>query len=152
MKINFTKKQYEHLILLSQLAGSILGILGDGADKKYKKDSDENEDFEDYILGFANEFGMGGIVDKSEYDGKKHLDDELYEKYFKIIEEYNEFIMWDELAHKLARRDFYRTATKEELKECEETGMLNARYGGLVDNYWDEFEKNGLENIGIKKK
>lgn len=150
MKINFTKKQYEHLILLSQLAGFMLGILGDEIDnKKYKKDSDENEDFDDYILGFAGGFGLDDIVYES--NGKKYLDDELSEKYFEIVKEYDEFNMWDELAHKLARRDFYRTATKEELKECEGVGLLNERFGELTDKYWEEFEKNGLENIEIKR-
>lgn len=151
MKINFTKKQYEHLILICELAGSTLGIVGDEVDdKKYKKMSDEHEDFESYLLGFAKDFGLEKIV--YEFDGKKALDDDVSDKYFEIVEVYDEFIMWDELASKLARRDFYRTATKEELKECEEAGMLNIRFGRLIDEYWKEFEKNGLGNFEIIKK
>ncbi|MEK7557759.1 MAG: hypothetical protein AAB530_00940 [Patescibacteria group bacterium] len=149
MKINFTKKQYEHLILINQLAGSTLGILGDEVDDRYKKDSDENEIFESYILGFAKDFGMKKFTDN--FHGQIVLKDELYEKYYKITNEYDEFIMWDELAHMLARRDFYKTTSKEELKECKKVGLLNKRFRDLVNKYWEEFENNGPENIEIKK-
>jgi hypothetical protein len=152
MKINFTKKQYESLIMMSQLSEWVLGILGDSIDSEkvnYKKLSLDNEELEKYILSFTKDFGM---TDKIEhYEDDIFLNEDESEKYQEIIEEYDDYVFWNELENRLARRDFYQTMTKLEKKESEEADWLPDRFRDIEERYRKEFEENGIDRLEIKK-
>lgn len=153
MKINFTKKQYDNLITMSQLSGYVLGILGDsycGDEVDYKKLSNEHEELEKYILSFADDFGVGDKIDS--YGDDIFLSDDESEKYYEIMSDYDDYAFWSELENRLARRDFSRTITEAEKKEAVKTGWLPNRFREIEKKYEEEFEENGLENIEIKKK
>lgn len=153
MKINITKKQYQDLIMMSQLSEWVLGILGDTvADDEvdYKELSNRNEELEKYLLGFAGEFDMGDKIDN--YKDDIFLDEDESEKYHEIISDYDDYVFWNELENRLARRDFFRTITEAEKKEAEETGWLPERFREIEEKYRKEFEENGVENFEIKKK
>lgn len=153
MEINVSKEQFRDLVIMSGIANSVLGILGDALpDTDYKKRSDKMEELEEYFLQFAKDFDEEKFTQDS--DGKKIFDDAMYEKHIlPIMEDYDEHQIFDGLANALAWRDFKREYSEIELKKM---AKENGGYFGVVlyeyeKKYWDEFEKYGFGRIEVVK-
>ena len=151
MKINITKKQYRDLIEMCAIANSILGIMGDELDpEKYKEKSDKSEELQNYLLQFAKEMDAEDIVDK--FEGRYVLDDDFYEEQINsVTEDYDDHIMFSSLANRLARRDFHKDHTKEEIKKMakENGGYFGVELHDYEKKYWDEFEEHGTDQLFI---
>lgn len=152
MKIDITNKQYRNLIIMSGIANSVLGFLDDSLEESdYKSQSNEMEKLEEYLLQFAKDFGCQDLTE--EFEGEKFFDDEMYEKMvMPIIGDYDDCIVFDELANKLAWRDFRRDHTDAEIKKIGEKsgGYIGLELYDYENKYWDEFEKNGCNRLEIK--
>ena len=129
MKINITKEQYKDLIVMTGIANTVLGILGDSLpDTDYKKHSDKIGKLEEYFLQYADDFGCAEFT--QEYEGVNILDDEMYEKHIMpIMEDYDEQELFDGLANELAWRDFRRDHTRAQMNEMEKE---NGGYFGVA--------------------
>lgn len=152
MQIEFTKEQYEKLIMMVNMANGVLGLLGDHIeDKKYKEMSGKVEEVENYILSFAENFGSGSLVEK--WDGKIILNDKTSEKFQEIMDDYDDFILFDSLANKLAWRDFRKTYSREEIDKMAEKngGYFGVEIYDFEKKYWDEFDERGIDRLEIKK-
>ncbi len=153
MKIELTKEQYINLLTMSHIANSVSGILGDvmPEETNYKKKSDETTELEDYLITYAKDFGCGDLIE--DFEGKTLLKDEIYEKIQETIDEYDDYIFWNELEVRLGKRDFARTITEEEEKYIEENnGWFPERIHEIYEKYRKEFEENGIERLEIKEK
>lgn len=146
-KIEFNKKQYKGLIKYVEIASAILGILGDFIGKKYKKEYKELEELRDYLLKHAEDFRCNKIIE--EFEGEIILKEKFFEKYAKIIDDYDDYVFWNELAHRLARRDFFKKHTKKDYRKMN-IGERIVKIGEIEDKYWEEFEKYGIERVEIK--
>lgn len=138
--------------MMSDLAGGVLGLLGDHIeDKKYKKISDEAEEIKDYLLSFAKDFGCGELIEN--WEGKIILSDKTSEKFQEILDDYEEFILFDSLANRLAWRDFRKTYSKEEIEKMVEKngGYFGVELHDYEKKYWDEFEKYDYDRLEIKE-
>ena len=138
---------------MSGIANSILGVLGDMTEGEadYKKRSDKMEELEEYFLQYAGDFGCDEFVETRE--GKNVFDDEMYEEcILSIIDDYDEFVLFDSLANKLAWRDFNRDHTEEEMDNMakENGGYFGVAIYDYEKKYWDEFEKNGFDRLEVK--
>jgi len=108
MKIELTKEQYLNLLKMAHIANSVLGILGDVLpEPEYKEKSNEAESLEDYFLSYARDFGCDNLVE--DFHGKTLMKDEIYEKIQEIMDEYDDYIFWNELEVRMGKRDFERT-------------------------------------------
>jgi len=154
MEINLTKEQYLNLLTMNYVADSVLGVLGDilPEETNYKKKSDEIEKLGDYLLSYAQDFGCEDMIEG--FHGKTLLKDEIYEKMQKeIMDEYDDYIFWNELEVRMGKRDFERTITEEDKKYIKENkGWLPERIHELYDKYREEFEKYGIDRLEIRKK
>lgn len=154
LKINITKEQYRDLIIMSAIANSVLGILGDLLpDTDYKKRSQKMEKLEEYFLQYADDFDCGEFAQK--HEGKNIFDDEMYEKrILPIMDDYDEWELFDSLANKLAWRDFRNDHSEAEIKEMAEKngGYFGVEIYEYEKKYWDEFEKYEYERLEVKKK
>lgn len=133
------------------VANSVIGILGDTMpEKDYKEKSVNMDDLEKYLLQFAKEMDCKEMID--EFEGKIFLDDDFYSEIMDtIISDYDDHILFDSLANELAKRDFHRDHSKEEIKKM---AKKNGGYFGVAlhdyeKKYWDEFEKHGMERLVI---
>ena len=151
MKINLTKAQYKDLIHMSNLAGSIMGLLSDSLpDQEYTRKSQKMAALEEYLLQFANDFDCGELTE--EEGGKIVLHQDFFGKFtLPIIEDFSEGEILQTLSNKLAWRDFKREHSAEEM---EEMSKGNSNYFGVEiapyeKKYWDEFEENGYERLEI---
>jgi hypothetical protein len=143
MKIEFTNKQYRDLIELLFLGNwmanaSRSGAKGDERIEKY-------EEIQDYILSNAQHFQAEDVVKEEGNDFYTTM--EFEESIMPIIDDYNEYTLWEQLPLKLAKRDLLReigpvSHLKEEHKE---------RMYEIEEQYEIEFEKNGLKNVVILK-
>lgn len=147
MKINLTKKQYEHLIKAVEAGDSVYGILGDSVSDAYKKQSDEIENLRRYLLSFAAEFGRKDMTEQ--FHGKTIMNGELSEKLHEAIEDYDDETFWHELETRLGKRDFEKTMTEAEKNELAEKQWYPERIHEIYESWSKEFEKNGVERLEI---
>jgi hypothetical protein len=143
MKIELNKQQYRKLIELLFLGdwlanASRTGSKGDELITDYK-------DIEHYILSFSKEFQLGDFVmeEKGEYFTTMKFEEELTP----LIDEYDEYTFWEQLAQRLAERDLMKEiGPVRKLKEAQIERQFE-----IEEIYHEEFEKNGLKNLLINK-
>lgn len=129
-----------------------LVILGDTIqNESYKEQSDKAEEMGNYLLTFAEDFECGDLIE--EWKGKIILSDKASEEFNKIVDDYDEFILFDSLANKLAWRDFRKTYSEEEIEKMAEknSGYFGVEIYDFEKKYWDEFDEYGLERLEIKE-
>ncbi|MCX6745842.1 MAG: hypothetical protein NTX00_02360 [Candidatus Parcubacteria bacterium] len=149
MLIEINKSQYEDLIWSIQISGFIYGLLRDMVSQDYNEKLSRNEELENYLLGFAKEYGQKKIVE--EFDGKNVATHEYLDKVLDDMSEYEDYIMWDELSSRLGARDFYQQHSKKELKKMTMQEILTKRFE-FEEKYYKEFEENGLDRLGVNEK
>lgn len=134
MNIELTDKEFRRLLDLVYIGNWILN-------------STRGEDrFEDYDLlqekffAICAKYGMRQLVES--YMGH-YFPSKAYEEggIHEAIADYEDAVFFDILAEELARRDML-----EENLSQDDLGELASR----MDDYMDEFEKNGIDNLSIE--
>ena len=148
MEINFTKEQYEYLIKAIEAGSSVYGILGDSVSEDYKRQSNAIEELRKYLLSHAHELDANFMVEK--YKGEVIMSDAFSEKLQEVIDDYDDETFWSELETRLGKRDFEKTMTEAERKEMQKNnGWYPERIHEIYESWNREFEKNGVERLGI---
>lgn len=150
MKINITKKQYEHLLTMTEMSSTVFGLLSDFVEEKdYKKISKEIDELQQYLVSFADEYG----VDALQYNiGLRTIDDDdIEDKVAPVMDDFEDFILHDRLPNILAWRDFHNDHTEEEIEKMSEEhgGYLDVPLYEYEKKYWDEFEKYGFDRLVV---
>ncbi|MDO7787017.1 hypothetical protein [Desulforamulus aquiferis] len=142
MKINFTKKQFRTLLDLVYAGNMVINST------KYDNESEEHEELQSYIFSFCKDYGFEELV---EFDREldKYYETREYEEsgILDFIDEYDDYIFWDQLVSNLARRDANNEVVARAAKPSAE--VLFRRSLELEKKYSKEFEKNGLENVKV---
>lgn len=150
MFINLTKEQFEILIKAVDTGSSVYGILGDNISEDYKKQSNEIEKLEDYLLSFSSDFGMPEITE--EFMGKLIIADDYSEQLQEVMDEYDNESFWHELEVHLGKRDFERTLTESERKQMVENhGWYPERIHELYEKWNKEFQEYGIERLEVQE-
>ncbi len=155
MKIELSEKEYRDLVLVSELAGGIIGVLGDlmkDEEKNYKKISNRLEKLQDKILSYADDFSCSDLVE--DFEGRKIIKEEFYDEVvYPIIKDNAEMETFDSLANSLAWRDFKEKFSQKELEEKakENGGYFGVEIHDYEKKYWDEFEEYGYDRLRIVK-
>jgi len=144
MKLNFTKDQYWHLMRAVYIADWITNAIivsESEIDKGIRS-------IENYVYSFAKEMGYGKYVDtdENEFQANLDLDDEPMIR--KLIERYDEFTCWEEIASWLGERDFHQKYSDTEIESMtREDRFLKLMECQIV---WEnEFENNGIKRVCI---
>jgi hypothetical protein len=148
MQLDLTKEQYACLLKIIYFGNSIIISLLEG--------NNEAEDFialEEYIYAKADDFELGEYIDFDEESNtfvpSKKLDwDKKMNKY---KSEYDEFIFWEELITRFARRDFVKKYGENNINkmDLEEAFKKEAAY---LEKYEKEFKKHGIKRLYIKSR
>ncbi|MFA6404973.1 MAG: type II toxin-antitoxin system PemK/MazF family toxin [Candidatus Paceibacterota bacterium] len=146
MKLEFTKEQYWHLMRAVYIADWMTNAVT-------TKDSEvdkEIKSLEKYIYSFAKEMGYGKYIDTNDeensHEANSNLDDEPTIR--KLIERYDEFTSWEEVAGWLGERDFHQKYEDDEIaKMSREDRFLKLMECQIV--WEEEFENNGISRINI---
>ncbi|MCK5416178.1 hypothetical protein KAI92_01985 [Candidatus Parcubacteria bacterium] len=145
MKINFTKKQFEVLIKMSYIGNWVVN--GVRSDAKGDEQIKEYKDLEKYIFSFAKKFGMEKYVDE---DGKEIYPSlELEEgDVMDFIDYYDNDTLSEELASRLAMRDFYRAYSCKEIEKMDIKERIEKDHP-FLEKYWEELDEHGIERLEI---
>lgn len=144
MKVSFTAKEYARLLELMHLGLWMTGARPDDPATM----PDRYVDIAQKAFGMAEAFGCADLIETDvngqHFPNEKLTDGVAAEKIDRFVED----AFWSELVTRLAERDL-RTelgATKlgEELTEEEEE-----RLAAIEENYWREFETNGIEHLVV---
>ncbi|TGL64136.1 hypothetical protein [Leptospira sarikeiensis] len=146
MKIEFTPEQYETLLKSIAISSWMINAFNEG-----DEELNSYAELEQYILSFAKEFGKQEFVDYDPADDvyfpTRKFEDQT--DIFDIISDYDNELFWDELIHRMARRDF--------LQEYGESGVATMaieerieKEAPYISKYEEIFTNQGLENIDIK--
>lgn len=153
MQIEITPKQYKDLIMMSSIACSVFSMLGDRESSEgYKEQSLRMDALEAHLLEYAKEFGCDELAMDDE--GAMVLDDEYYEEIvMPVLYDYDEMQIFDDLANKLAWRDFRNKYSAAELKAMskENGGYFGVSLYEYEKKYWDEFDEHGFDKLEIKE-
>lgn len=150
MNVELTKEQFANILRAVYLANDIIGLISDMVSEDYKKQYDEMDKLREYLLKCAEKNGFNEFIDYY----KEHIipSDNLSEEIDKIKEDYEEFIFWDELEYRLALRDIEKKLTEEEKEKISKDDFLYMRkLEEFRDKYSEEFQKNGITRLEIKK-
>ena len=150
MKIHFTKKEFRTLIKLIQISDWIMHSHKIGVSK-----ADESVEMGiiQKIYSYSKEMGCDDLVEYSK-ELKMFLETDDAESYSEArvaIEEYDEETFWEELIDRISRRDTLNKYTEEVFSNLSPEDRMNALFDS--ETPWvEEFEKYGLERVGIVKK
>jgi len=148
MKINITKKEYRLLIDIFSIADWVMNayIAGDNPE------SEKHKKVEQRFFSYAKDFGFDNLIEYS-------ADHECYfptmehdnmESDTKFIEEFEEDVFWDKLENSLAQRDLRVEKGVEKIKKMSPIEIFT-QAEKFIENYKDEFAKNGIKNLKISK-
>jgi hypothetical protein len=144
MEIKFTKDQYAQLMRLVYLGNWVVNGY-------HTDDIDEGSDaLEDYIYSKARDFGLEKTTTYEEDQNAWYPKSSIEDEWLADLDEYKNDAFWDELEYRLADRDLVARygenavdgMSSEERQDTERQ---------LVDNYYEEFQKNGLKNFVLMR-
>ena len=134
MELNLTRKQFRRLLDMAYIGNWILNS------------TREEDRFEDYdnlqekLFALAGKQGMKALV--TSYMGH-YFPSKAYEEggIHEAIADYEDAVFFDILAEELARRDM----VEENLSQDDMTELTSR-----MNDYMDEFEKNGIDHIIVE--
>ena len=142
MDIKLNKSQYETLMRLVFLGNWVVNGFEDN-DKDRSTD-----DLENYIYAKARDFGLGDRIRYDEDVDSHFLTESQEDAWMADLDAYKNDVFWDELMYRLADRDLvarFGETNVDEMNPDERTRLEDE----LVDQYFKEFEKNGLDNLKL---
>ena len=135
MTIELTEKEFRRLLDLVYVGDWILNS------------ARGNDRFEDYdhlqekLLALCPQVGMRSLMDTWQghvYPSRAYEEGGIHE----AIADYEDAVFFDILAEELARRDM----VEENVNQDDVTELTNR-----MNDYMDEFEKNGIDNIVVEE-
>uniref|UniRef100_UPI0032176072 hypothetical protein n=1 Tax=uncultured Draconibacterium sp. TaxID=1573823 RepID=UPI0032176072 len=144
INISFTKAQYKTLLKLI--------YLGEWVHESHQDaESKDVVEVEQLIFSKTKEAGTEKMIEYAP-DMKKYFPTrDMEEIIHLLVDEYDEYTFWEELAHTLAERDFFNKYGEDLIVQMS-TEKRFSLIQKEVEKYQREFELNGIENLVIKKK
>lgn len=144
MKVSFTTKEYARLLELVHLGLSVAGARPEDPATMPERYADIAQK----VFGLGEVFGCADLVE-ADVNGQFFPTEKLTEGAAREkLEQFGEDIFWGELVSRLAERDLRNelgpTKLSDELSEDEESQLQAAE-----DNYWREFEANGVDHLVV---
>ena len=139
--------------LNSQLFKQLMQLiyLGRWMASSHKDSTDMSmQDVDQQVLSCAKDAGLDDWV---EFDSttEKYLPSSQFEEDMEpVIQEYDDFTFWDELAWQMAERDFANKFDHAQIL-CMTAEEIFREKNAMADKYFDEFSTNGLENLKLSK-
>jgi hypothetical protein len=142
-KIEFTNEQYRNLLKLVYM-GHWMG------NSHRDEPITELDDIENYLYSFADTFNCTDLIDMDTKLNQHYPTLDFENEMDNYVQDYDEYTFWDELAWRLADRDF------EEKYDPAQTIVMTGKEiivqkDAMVEKYYKEFDKNGLDHLILKK-
>ncbi len=142
MQIEISRKLYQSLVKLAYLGEWM-------ANGFRENDVKEITEIEQFIYSFNKNFGLESWLEYDE-EAKLYFPSEVMEKKLhNYIDEYNDDIFWETLATRLAHRDIVHDLREDELRAMDFAEIVE-KTEPYLEKYYDEFHKNGTDNLFIE--
>lgn len=142
MDIKLTKAQYETLLRLVYLGNWVINSF-------HEEDRDEDSDaLENYIYAKARDFGLGDRITYDEEADRHFPKKSVEDEWLAESDDFKNDLFWDELMYRLADRDLVQRFGEANVDAMSEDDRAR-REDEIVDQYYKEFEKNGLDNFKL---
>ena len=142
-KIEFTNEQYRNLLKLVYLGHWMANSHRDEPITKL-------DEIENYLYSFADTFNSTDLIDMDTKLDNHYPTLDFENEMDPYVQDYDEYTFWDELAWRLADRDF------EEKYDPARTIVMTGeeiiiQKDSMVEKYYQEFDLHGLDNLILKK-
>ena len=142
-KVELTSDQYRQLLKLV--------YLGNWMQNAHLDEEDEVPDeIEQLLYAYAPAFGCDDIVDFDAASKKYYPSSDLEEECDGTVQVYDDFVFWEELAWRLAERDFERKYDHAQILCMTENEIMREKQN-LADRYFEEFSVNGVKSLNLSK-
>lgn len=137
--LNFTKSQYITLLRLVYLG-------------KWFKDSYKNEpdivaeEIEQMIFSLAPKFKLSELISFDNKMNRFFPSRKLEAQIHELVDDYDDYTFWDELMHRLGKRDFVEKYGEEIISKMDVKQRLKHEQP-FIEKYESEFEKNGIDKL-----
>lgn len=142
-KIEFTREQYRNLLKLVYMGHWM-------ANSHRDEPVTELDDIENYIYSFADTFGSTDLIDMDTKLNQHYPTLDFENQMDPSIQEYDEYTFWDELAWRMADRDFDNKFDPAQTLVMTGEEIIIQK-DAMVEKYYEEFDLNGLDNLVLKK-
>lgn len=146
MNITVTKEQYQTLLKTLKIAEWVLSSAEQDAEEETFRE--EFEKFDQYILSQYKEFDAKDSVFFDSELNMHFVTQEVESSIIPFVEHYEEYIFWDELNFRLARRDLILDKGEDEVYTMDPLERMNFEEEYLV-KYSQEFETHGVSRLRI---
>lgn len=145
MKIFFSKQQFQSLLRLAYLGEWLAHACDTGGEEP-----DDLSEIEQYLMSFAHDFGLDDIIEHDSDTETYYPTVEFEESLSRYIDDYNDDIFWEELAHRLAARDFLEFYGQDAVFRMSSEERME-KQTPFLEKYEDELADNGLDNLRLQK-
>jgi len=144
---DLTGEEYEKLLKLAYLGNWMVNAI-----RYPDEEVAEYRNVESRLLAQAENFGLDGYAQLQEDTGLYYASDKLSEdpEVQRMRDEYDDEVFWGELIIRLTRRDFIRKYGREKIEKMPPEERLEKEME-IEQKYWREFQKHGLDRLGVKK-
>lgn len=143
MQIELSKEQYRELVKLVHLGSWMTNSFRNAEER-----INSVEEIEQYIFSKSKQYESEDLIQYNQQYGDYDVTEELEDTLIQYIDAYDEDTFWAELAERLALRDIARkVGPVQQLTDQQ----IDRKYE-IEEQYYQEFEKNGLKNIFIQLK
>lgn len=142
MNISFTPKQYRTLLKALFWADWMKNAIVNVPDKEGK----ELQELEQHIYAHTEQFQTTDWINYDEHLGG-YFPTRLMEDILQpVIDDFEDLSFWDELVHRMARRD---TIKKYGLEQLQNPYNTIEKEHPFLEKYENEFHDNGLKNLKV---
>ena len=144
MEIKFTRDQYAQLMRLVYLGNWVVNGF-------HSEDIDEESDaLEDYVYSKARDCGLEKTTYYDEEQNAWYPKSSTEDEWLADLDEYKNDAFWVELEYRLADRDLV-SRYGEKAVDGMSSDERQDEERKLVDQYYEEFQKNGLKNLVLMR-
>jgi hypothetical protein len=143
MKLEITTDQLRQLLKLVYLGKWMATTHND-------KPDDSLTEFDQILFHQAKKYGLDDMIEFDAASNKYYPSGTMEEEMEPIIQLYDDFTFWDELAWQMAERDFARKYDHAQIL-CMTSDEIFRSKNYLADKYLEEFSENGVENFDVVK-
>jgi hypothetical protein len=141
-KLELTSQQYNQLIKLV--------YLGYWMSNAQKDDPDPFADeIEQHIYSYASVFGYSHLIEFDTTLNKYLPATDFEEEMESSVQAYDDYVFWEELAWRMAERDFSKKFDHAHVL-CMTGDEILREKNTIADRYFEEFKLNGVENLHYK--
>lgn len=143
IKIELTQEEYEKLAQLSYIGNWVVN-------SHRFEPMEEYEELVQKVYSFSQQLQLEDIIEYDEELEKYYPTEDFETETKDLIQDYDSYTLWEELAYILAERDFFRTFSNEQIEQMKPEEIFYEQ-DTIAHSYINEFYENGVENVLVLK-